>query len=73
MFYHPGNLIVSAWCTAWAAFFTVQVMQRLTPVQIGHKLKEQCFPMQPSDAVSWQWSRSLLRFRPGFWTSDSWQ
>ncbi len=56
-----------------AMFFIVQVTQHLTPVQTGYKLKEQCFPMQPTDAVFWQWSRTLLQFRLGFWSLDSWQ
>ena len=39
-------------------FFTVQVIQHVTPVQIveGTVPKEQHFPSQPTDAVFWQCS-----------------
>lgn len=55
------------WSMAWATFFAVNLNKNLTPVHIGYKLKEQCFPMQPTDTVCWQWSWTLLQF------SDNWQ
>lgn len=45
VFCHTENLIVPA----WFMYFTAQVVPHLTPVQIDCKLKEQCFPMQPTD------------------------
>lgn len=67
-----NGLQTSLWSAAWVMFFAVNLNEYLTPVHIGDKLKEQ-FPLQPTDAVRWQQSWTLLQFRPSVWSPDNWQ
>lgn len=68
-----NRLQILLWSTAWVMFFAVNLNEYLTPVHIGYKLKEQCFPVQPTDAIGWQRSWTLLQFRPSVWSPDNWQ